>query len=65
LFLLKSNILYRKMNTAIHRNFACIQPAFVANRTQLTGKPIATFERSGNFILETTLRSDIYLKLLI
>jgi hypothetical protein len=40
------NIIYRKMDTTIYGNYACIQPAFLAYRTQLTGKPSAPFERA-------------------
>ncbi len=34
------------MNIAIRRNCACIQPAFSAYKTQLTGKPSSPFERA-------------------
>ncbi len=44
--LIKSNIMYRKMDKTIHRNCACILPPFSAYRTQLTGKPIAPFEKN-------------------
>jgi hypothetical protein len=39
-------IMYRKMDPTIHGNCTCIQPAFSAYRTQLTGKPSAPFERA-------------------
>jgi hypothetical protein len=45
-----------KMDKTIHGNFACISLPFLANRTQLTGKPSAPFERALNG-LETTLRN--------
>jgi hypothetical protein len=44
--------MYRKMDPTILRNCTCIQPAFLAYRTQLTGKPSAAFDRAY-FVLET------------
>jgi hypothetical protein len=52
-----------KMDTIIHRNCACIQLAFSAYRTQLTGKLNGPFKRALNFTVETELRSYIYLYL--
>ncbi len=48
------------MDKTIHGNRACIQPAFVICRTQLTGKPSPPFERVLNSGLETTYRFNIY-----
>ncbi len=49
-------VILMKMDKTIHGNFACISLPFLANRTQLTGKPSAPFERALNG-LETTLRN--------
>jgi hypothetical protein len=53
--------MYRKMYKTIHRNCACIQPALAAYRTELKGKPTASFERALNSGLEMPLRFYIYL----
>jgi hypothetical protein len=50
------------MDKTIHGNCACIQSAFSAYRTQLTGKPSAPFEPALNG-LETALIFYIYLVL--
>jgi hypothetical protein len=49
-FCCTSNIMYRRMDKTIHRNSACIQPAFSANMTKLTGKQSASFERPLIFV---------------
>jgi hypothetical protein len=48
------------MDKTVHRNCACIQLAFSAYRTQLTGKQSTVFERALNSGLEKTLRLNIY-----
>jgi hypothetical protein len=42
------------MNIANRQSCACNQPPFSADRTQLTGKPSAPFERELNFGIEAT-----------
>ncbi len=46
IFWCKSNVMYRKMDKTIYRNSACIQSAFSAYRTQLTGKHKCTIRKS-------------------
>ncbi len=45
-FALSLILLTRKWIKTIHENWACIQHAFSAFKTQLTGKPSVPYERT-------------------
>ncbi len=55
LFSRKSNIMYRKVDKAVHQNSACSQPAILPYMTEFTGKPSAPFERAFYFGLDTMI----------
>jgi hypothetical protein len=48
--------MYRKMDKNYFRNFTCIQPAFEAYRTQLTGKEKNTIRTSVIFRFRKTIK---------
>ncbi len=60
-FAVKSNIVCRKIEETIHGNCVCTQPAFSANRIELTAKQSAPFERTLKFGLRFYFYFPLYM----